>query len=87
MSRFENRNIRLSRQRESAAFGLVLMPIGILIGIIGVIAMLLILLDHSVNKRWEHEAFIASVCAAGLPLFLLLVRWMRGHFNRNLSQP
>ena len=87
MARFSNRNLRLQRQRESAAFATVLMPLSTLLGLIGLLALALILFDHLINKRWEAEAFALAATTALLPAALLLFRWLRGHFNRQLENP
>ncbi len=87
MARFTHRSKRLARQRESSVFRSVLMPIGTLIGFIGLLGVGLVLFDHLLNNRWEAEAFAASVTAALVPVALLLLRWMRGHFNSHLSDP
>ena len=87
MARFSHRSTRLARQRESAAFRTVLMPVSTLIGVIGLLGVALILFDNLVNQRWEAEAFAAAVTAALLPIVLLLYRWLRGHFNRQLESP
>ena len=87
MARFSQRNRRLSRQRESAAFRDVLMPLGILIGFVGLLAMLLVFVDYEFNNRWESEAFAAATTAAAIPILLFLCRWIRGHFNRQLECP
>ena len=87
MARFSHRNTRLVRQRESAVFRTVLMPLSTLIGFIGVLAMLVVYLDYALNYRWEATAFAAAVTASSLPVALLLYRWMRGHFNRQLERP
>ncbi len=87
MARFSNRTIRLQRQRESAAFATVVMPISALLGIIGVLAMLLVMFDYRLNNRWEAEVFAVAATAAAFPIVLLLVRWLRGHFNRQLQNP
>ena len=85
MARFSHRSTRLARQRESAAFRTVLMPVSTLIGVIGLLGVALILFDNLVNQRWEAEA--VAVTAALLPIMLLLYRWLRGHFNRQLENP
>jgi len=87
MARFSNRTLRLQRQRESAAFATVVMPVSTLLGIIGVLAMLLVIFDYRLNHRWEAEAFAVAATAASIPLILLLFRWLRGHFNRQLENP
>ena len=63
------------------------MPLSTLIGFIGLLGMVLVGLDHHLNQRWEATAFAASTVAAGLPFLLLLFRWVRGHFNRQLENP
>lgn len=63
------------------------MPVSTLVSAVGLVAMLLVFLDYRVNDRWESEAFIAGASATALPLVLLLFRWMRGHFNRQLDNP
>jgi len=87
MARFSHRNTRLSRQRESAVFRSVVMPVSSLIGFVGLLAVALILFDRLLNNRWEAEAFALSATAALLPVALLLFRWLRGHFNRQLENP
>ena len=87
MARFSHRNTRLARQRESDVFRSVLMPLSTLIGFVGLLAVALIVFDHLINHRWESEAFAVAVTASILPLALLLFRWMRGHFNRQLENP
>ena len=49
--------------------------------------MLLVIFEHRLNNRWEAEAFAIAATAAALPLALLLFRWIRGHFNRQLENP
>jgi hypothetical protein len=63
------------------------MPLSTLVGFIGLLAVALIVFDHLINNRWESEAFAFAVTAAVLPVSLLLYRWMRGHFNRQLERP
>ena len=63
------------------------MPLSTLLGFIGLLGMVLVGLDHHLNKRWEATAFSASTIAAALPVVLFLYRWMRGHFNRQLQHP
>ena len=87
MARFSHRNTRLSRQRESSTFRHILMPVSTLVGFIGVLAMLVVYLDYALNRRWESGAFAVGVAAATLPILLVLYRWMRGHFNRQLERP
>ena len=87
MARFSHRNTRLVRQRESAVFRTVLMPLSTLIGFMGVLAMLVVYLDYALNSRWEATAFSAAVTAASMPVVIFLYRWMRGHFNRQLENP
>jgi amino acid permease len=87
MARFSHRMTRLARQRESEAFRQFIMPFSRLIGFIGLLAMVLVLLDHYLNQRWETAAFVASASAAALPVVVLLFRWIRGHFNRQLENP
>ena len=87
MSRFSDRNLRLTRQRESAVFGSIIMPVSAMMGFIGVLVMLIVLLDHHLNRRWEVNIFAAGAIAAALPVVSLLYRWMRGHFNRGLKKP
>lgn len=87
MARFSHRSKRLARQRESAAFQSVLMPLGTLVGFIGLLAVGLILFDRLLNNRWEAVAFAVAVTAALLPVALFFLRWLRGHFNRQLENP
>ena len=87
MARFSHRSTRLARQRESAVFRSVLMPVSTLIGLIGLVGVALILFDHLINNRWEAEAFAVAVTAALLPVALLVYRLLRGHFNRQLEKP
>lgn len=87
MPRFSQRDIRLSRQRESAVFRTALMPASTLIGFVGVLAMLVVFFDYGLNRRWEGEIFAVAAAAAALPVFLFIYRWMRGHFNRQLRNP
>lgn len=85
MARFTQRSKRLSRQRESAIFQSVLMPLGMLVGFIGLLILGLVLFDHLIKQGWEAEAFVMAVSACLLPVVLFLFRWTRGHFNRQLE--
>lgn len=87
MSRFADRNLRLTRQRESAVFGSIIMPASTMTGFIGVLVMLIALLDHHLNQRWDAGIFTAGAIAAALPVLSFLFRWTRGHFNRELKKP
>lgn len=87
VARFTHRTKRLARQRESAVFRSVLMPLGTLIGFIGLLGVTLVLFDHLLNNRWEAEAFAMAVAVALVPVALILLRWMRGHFNRQIDDP
>lgn len=87
MPRFPDRNTRLARQRESTVFASIVMPLAVLIGFIGLLALLLLLADHHLNQRWEEGGVIASAIAVALPFLLLLFRWMRGHFHREIRDP
>jgi hypothetical protein len=87
MARFSHRNTRLTRHRESETFRQFVMPISTLIGLIGLLGMVIVALDHHLNQRWEAVGFAASASAAALPFILFLFRWVRGHFNRQLENP
>lgn len=87
MSRFPDRNVRLVRQRESAAFRDVIMPVCILIGFLGVLGMVLLVVDNHLNDRWEADAFAVAASAASVPALALLIRWLRGHFHKDLKNP
>jgi len=87
MPRFPDRNTRLIRQRESRVFASFIMPLVALIGFIGLLALLLLLADHHLNRRWEEGAIMASAIAIALPFLLLLFRWLRGHFHREIRDP
>ncbi len=87
MARFSNRNIRLSRQRESYLCRQYFMPVSGLVGLVGVLAMLVVFLDYQLNHRWEATAFALGATAAAVPVIIFLYRWMRGHFNRQLERP
>ena len=87
MARFSNRNIRLSRQRESYLCRQYFMPLSGLVGLVGVLAMLMVLLDYQLNHRWEASAFALGATAAAVPVGIFLYRWVRGHFNRQLQRP
>ena len=87
MARFTHRTKRLARQRESAAFRHVVIPIAILVGFIGLLAVGLILTDYLLHNRWEAEVFTAAVIVSLVPAAVFLLRWMRGHFNRQLGDP
>ena len=87
MARFSDRNIRLSRQRESSLCRHYLMPMSGLIGLVGVLAMLVVFLDYQLNHRWESIAFAFGATAAAVPVIIFFYRWMRGHFNRQLERP
>ncbi len=63
------------------------MPIGTLIGFIGLLGATLVLFDRLLNNRWEAEAFAMAVTVALVPVALILLRWMRGHFNRQIDDP
>lgn len=63
------------------------MPIAILVGFIGLLAVVLILADHLLHNRWEAEVFTAAVAVSLVPAAVFLLRWMRGHFNRQLGDP
>ena len=87
MARFSNRNIRLSRQRESYLCRQYFMPVSGLVGLVGVLAMLVVFLDYQLNHRWEATAFALGATATAVPVSIFLYRWMRGHFNRQLERP
>ncbi len=63
------------------------MPFAILVGFIGLLALGLILTDHLLHNRWEAEFFAAAVTLSLVPAAVFLLRWMRGHFNRQLGDP
>lgn len=63
------------------------MPLSTLVGFIGLLGMVLVGLDHHLNHRWEATAFAAAASAAALPIVVFLLRWVRGHFNRELENP
>jgi hypothetical protein len=86
MTRFSDRNLRLTRQRESAVFGSIIMPASTMIGFIGVLVMVIVLLDYWLNLRWEPNVFTFGVIAAALPVLSFLFRLARGHFNRELKK-
>ena len=87
MARFSHRPTRLARQRESETFRQFLMPLSTLIGLVGLLGMVLVGLDHHLNHRWEAAAFAAAASVTVLPIIIFLFRWVRGHFNRQLENP
>jgi hypothetical protein len=87
MARFSDRTTRLARQRESSTFATFIMPLSTLLGLLGILGMLLVIFDYRIKNRWEAEAFAVAATAAAFPIILLLFRWLRGHFNRQLDNP
>jgi len=87
MARFSNRPLRLARQRERDRFRRIILPVSGIIGFVGLLTLGIALVEYHVHGRWEAQAFILGVSAAVLPLALLLISWMRGHFNRQLENP
>ena len=87
MSRFSDRNLRLTRQRESAVFGSIIMPASMMMGFIGALVVIIVLLDCYLNQRWEFGVFVAGAVAVAVPVISFLFRWMRGHFNPGLRKP
>ena len=87
MSRFSDRNLRLTRQRESAVFGNIIMPASMMVGFIGAMVVLIVLMDNYFNQRWEVGIFTVGAVAVAVPVIAFLFRWMRGHFNSGLKKP
>ena len=61
------------------------MPLGMLVGFIGLLILGLVLFDHLINQGWEAEVLVVAVRACLLPVALFVFRWTRNHFNRQLE--
>jgi hypothetical protein len=83
MGRFSERTKRLNRAREANAFHS-FMPIAWIIGLAGFIGVGALGVDYSIHGRWEEGVFIACAVAAAVPLLVLLIRFLRGHFSTQL---
>jgi hypothetical protein len=84
MPRFRHRTARLERRRESETFG-ALMPIAWLIGAAGVIGLGGLGADYFIHGRWHDGFFTAAAGLAVIPLLLIAIRFLRGHFSSRLK--
>ena len=87
MARFSDRPKRLQRQRESRVFGYFLMPLAWLAGAAGLVGLLLSLFAYFWHGVWHHEAINASFGVLFIPVLLLVIRFVRGHYSRQLEEP
>lgn len=86
-SRFPDRAVRLRRQEESRVFDRLLMPAGRLIGLAGLAGLVVFGCEIIFFDAEVVAGFRASVGALAVPLVLLIVRFVRGHFSPDLREP
>ena len=60
------------------------MPVAWLLGGAGAIGIAGLGVDYYIHGRWEETFFIAAAVLAAIPLLLLAVRFLRGHFSSRL---
>lgn len=83
MARFSERTKRLNRVREANAFAS-FMPIAWIVGLAGLIGLAAIGVDYAAHGRWEEGLFITCAVATAVPVLVLLIRFLRGHFSTQL---
>jgi hypothetical protein len=86
-SRFADRSVRLQRQQESRTFRVFLMPPAWLIGLAGMAGLAAFGIEAKLSGTASSEGLRASAAATAVPFVLAAVRLVRGHFNRDLTEP
>jgi hypothetical protein len=83
MSRFSDRTKRLTRRQESDAFRFYIMPVSWIFGLVGLLGLgsLWISADLDLRKVTDSAAFAVFAALLGVPLLVLLLRFVRGHFH------
>jgi uncharacterized membrane protein (DUF485 family) len=87
MSRFSHRPKRLKRQQESRIFASFLIPLAWICGVIGLASLATVFLAHAISNDWSYRAFSASLGLLFIPLFILALRLVRGHYSHDLKEP
>lgn len=81
MARFSDRTKRIVRRQESDVFRWYIMPVSWIVGFAGFLGTGIFLLSAGLAAASKSGLFIFFVLVAGLPLFALGLRWIRGHFH------
>lgn len=79
--------MRLQRQQESRTFRVFLMPPALFIGLVGVAGLAVFGVEAQLSGSASTDGLRASAAATAVPFVLVAVRFVRGHFNRELMEP
>lgn len=87
MKRFSHRPTRLKRQEESKIFASFLMPLAWICGAVGLAGLGAVFLAHAVSDQWSYRAFSACLGLTFIPVLILALRLVRGHYSQDLKEP
>jgi len=87
MGRFSHRPTRLKRQEESKIFASFLMPLAWICSVIGLASLGTVFLAHAISNDWSYRGFSASLGLMFIPLLILALRLVRGHYSQDLKEP
>ncbi len=62
------------------------MPLGWLVGAVGAVGVVASLLAYEIEGRWLDGVFRASIALFAVPILLVGLRFMRGHFDKGLKE-
>ena len=81
-----NRDKRLQRRQEADDFRRIFQPISLFFGAIGLLLIGWVGLTLAEGQPFRRDLAGAGVTLVGFPVLILLFRWGRGHFRKDLHR-
>lgn len=82
----EHRDKRLQRRQEAEDFRRIFQPISLFFGAIGLLLLAWVILNRLEGQSFRRELAGAGVTLVSFPVLVLLFRFGRGHFRKDLHR-
>jgi hypothetical protein len=87
MGRFSHRPKRLSRRAEREKFTMMVMPAAYICLPLAVAILLAAGLSYSVYGVFPRDVFVLGAGVLAIPIVLMVLRFIRGHYSDSLDEP
>lgn len=82
----EHRDKRLQRRQEAEDFRRIFQPLSLFFGAIGLLLLAWVILNRLEGQSFRRELAGAGVTLVSFPVLVLLFRFGRGHFRKDLHR-
>jgi len=82
----EHRDKRLQRRQEAEDFRRIFQPVSLFFGAIGLLLLAWVILNRLEGQSFRRELAGAGVTLVSFPVLVLLFRFGRGHFRKDLHR-